>query len=91
MIFERLVKHTAELPHDHVAGKPQLAQDLAGRTHHVGEILRRDYDQRDRQYYYDFDYAQIWRSGVRYFRRAADAAAAIQNSMIVNAGRGVKP
>jgi hypothetical protein len=54
----RLVERTAQFTHHHVARQPQLAQNFARRPHYFGQIFRRDYDQRDRQDYYDFDYAQ---------------------------------
>jgi hypothetical protein len=58
LICGRLVERAAQFAHNHVARQAQLAEDLARRTHYVGQIFRRDYDQRDRQDYYDFDYAQ---------------------------------
>jgi hypothetical protein len=54
-----LIKRATEFAHDHVARQAQLSEDLTRRTHHVGQILRRYYDQGHRKDYYDFDYAQV--------------------------------
>ena len=53
-----LVECAADFAHYHVAGEAQLAEHLARRAHDIRQIIRRDHDERDHQYYDDFDYAQ---------------------------------